>query len=197
MWCMNGAWGAYMSEKNALEQRQQPSHSREPSLEAGEHKLGNVPQDLDAVLVLHGLKHLRPLLQGQSIEELSHLDRPAILALLKSLGLALSDRQKLATAVAKTLRAASHVASSKLDEPSRIAVVDPQPQSFTIFCHRTTLEDGTSLDNSNPAPDFIIAQLERSTGIRRPDEAATMSLEMLNLYFTSGGGGARPTPAPS
>ena len=52
-------------------------------------------------------------------------------------------------------------------------------QSFQIFCHNTTLADGTQLDNNDPAPEFVIASLEKTTGVQRPANAATCSLHIV------------------
>ena len=58
---------------------------------------------------------------------------------------------------------------------------------FIIMCHNTTLSDGTKLDNNQPAPEFVIATLEKRTGVSRPPDAERCSLSDVNLYFTSGG----------
>ena len=61
-----------------------------------------------------------------------------------------------------------------------------KPQGFTMWCHNTTLEDGTLLDNDEPAPEFILAALEERTGIKRPENAARMTLHQTQLHFTAG-----------
>ncbi|KAL1495364.1 hypothetical protein AB1Y20_016733 [Prymnesium parvum] len=58
---------------------------------------------------------------------------------------------------------------------------------FVINCGRTTLQDGTTLQNTERAPRFVIEGLEARTGISRPPEAERYTLEALELYFTSGG----------
>lgn len=68
-------------------------------------------------------------------------------------------------------------------------------EDFIIACHFTTLGDGTQLDNSQPAPEFIIAGLEKRTGIKRPEHAERCALQDLNMYFVSGGM-ALPKPLP-
>ena len=140
---------------------------------------------LSALLSAASLTHLEPALRSETANELGSMDRSALLAHGKRLGLTLSDRQKLATAVAKAMRADGTTAHVQEVPPETVLTPaqDLKPQDFSIYCHRTTLADGTSLSNSDPAPEFIIAALEQRTGSSRPPDAATMSLEHLNLWF--------------
>lgn len=128
------------------------------------------------------LTHLTDTLKGQALSDFVSTARVELLAKLKALGVSkLSDRQKLATAIAKTSRT-----PSKAIKPQRVDYDHLTPQGFQIFCHNTTLTDGTSLDNSMPAPEFIIAALEERTGVKRPANAGQCSLHDLNLHFMSG-----------
>jgi hypothetical protein len=83
--------------------------------------------------------------------------------------------------------AASSAEAAASSPPVNKERTDIQPQSFSIYCHNTTLYDGTQLSNSEPAPEFIIAELERRTGTKRPQNYATCSLHQLNLHFMCGG----------
>ena len=97
----------------------------------------------------------------------------------------LAERQKAATAIAKAARAPPPDPNG-LAAP-RVQRTDLTPQSFSIYCHNTTLADGTQLDNDDPAPEFIIASLEHTTGIKRPDDADKRPLHSLHLHFMNGG----------
>ena len=127
-----------------------------------------------------GLSHVLPHLEGQAFDSLAALERLELLARLKTLGIeVLADRQKAASTIAKASR------SSALDvaAPIRTPRTDIEPQGFSIWCHNTTLANGTQLDNEDPAPEFVILELERRTGIKRPPNAGTCSLHDLHLYF--------------
>jgi hypothetical protein len=141
---------------------------------------------LDEVLEVNGLAHLRQLLAGATLADLAALERAPLLAKLKAIGVErLGDRQKAATAIAKTARSPPAAASE--DVPSSSRYDHLTPQGFQIFCHNTTLADGTSLDNHKPAPEFIIAALEQRTGVKRPANADKCNLHKLNLHFMAGG----------
>ena len=141
---------------------------------------------LDAVLT-DGLAHLREQLSEFTFDELAELPRAELLTKLKAIGVErLADRQKLATAIAKAARKPASAEETKA--PTRDLESIP-PQSFSIYCHNTTLADGTQLDNDNPAPEFMIATLEERTGIPRPENADKISVHQLNLHFMCGGGG--------
>ena len=148
---------------------------------------------LTALLRQNQLDHLSNLLAGQTFALLSALERAPLMTHLKALGMALRDRQKLATAVAKAKRAGTEslqASARDWQEKSQIyraEKLDSLPaQDFSIYCHRTMLADGTSLSNQEPAPEFIIAALEARTRKQRPSDAATATLERINLWFMSG-----------
>ena len=137
------------------------------------------------LLAANGLSHLLETLQGHALAELEAMERVALLSKLKAIGVdRLGDRQKLATAIAKAARSSNLAADGDAAAAKRGDLV---PQGFQIFCHNTTLEDGSSLDNNDPAPEFVIAALEKSTGVQRPANAHACSLHQLNLHFMSGG----------
>lgn len=143
---------------------------------------------LAALLERHDLQQLSDALHGETFASLSSLERSALLSAFKARGIALSDRQKLATAIAKSLReqaAQPDAAASSASTPAAAPSRELKPQGFMIYCHRTTLDDGTSLDNKEPAPEWMIASLEKRTGRKRPSET-NVSLERLNLHFMSG-----------
>jgi hypothetical protein len=130
-------------------------------------------EPLKAFIDQNGLGHLRPQLEGETLDSLSAMERVPMLSHLKARGLALVDRQKLATAVAKAVRISKQ--QPPPTEPASIdslaAYKEPEPQGFSIYCHRTTLSDGTSLDNTARAPEFIIAEvrlIRRLHPARRP-----------------------------
>ena len=117
-----------------------------------------MPDSADAALAdlleTLGLSHLRAALSSSTLSSLGQLERAALLSRLKSLGVErLAERQKLATAVAKAARAP---AASTSDAVPAVNFDHLTPQSFQIFCHNTTLADGTTLDNTGPAPEFVI-----------------------------------------
>lgn len=181
MWCMSGSWGAYSAQKLAVVGQEQEPRAAPPSPHLPPPPpSGHADEALAAVLSGSSLLHLEGRLEGETLTNMGALDRQALLAHLKARGLSLPDRQKLATAVAKASRAQPETTNSTVAAKPRI---EPEAQGFSIYCHRTTLQDGTSLDNSDPAPEFIIAELEQRTGRKRPSDAATCSLERLNLYF--------------
>lgn len=140
---------------------------------------------LGVVLDELGLRTLESALQGLTFSELAELPRLELLAHLKENGVdRLGDRQKLATAIAKTARA-SDGSSSGADAVTKPPRDDLVPQSFQIYCHNTTLADGTTLDNKEQAPEFVIAALEERTGVKRPANA-NCTLHELNLHFMTG-----------
>ena len=131
---------------------------------------------------------LEQVLDGTSAEEIAGLERLALLAKLKEMGVGvLSDRQKIASAVAKANRAKP---SSSTISTARN---DLMPQEFSVYCHNTTLADGTQLNNDEPAPEFIIAALEQQTKIKRPPNADQTPLHNLHLHFMMGGGNTGDT----
>ena len=148
---------------------------------------------LTALLRQSQLDHLSSTLSRETFASLGALERAPLMSHLKTLGLALGDRQKLATVVAKAKRAGTEslqASARDWQEESRMArqKLDSIPaQDFSIYCHRTTLADGSSLSNQDPAPEFIIAALEARTHKQRPPDAATATLERINLWFMSGG----------
>lgn len=144
---------------------------------------------LDDILEDANLTHLHSALAGQSSSELHMRQRPELLAHLKTLGLSLSDRQRVATEIAKAARsvALSHEVVELQQGPTMHGSLEPQ--GFSIYCHHTTLANGQQLSNADPAPEFIIAALEERTRIPRPPHASTLSLERLNLHFMSGASG--------
>ena len=136
--------------------------------------------DVGAVLSPLNLTHLLPLLDGQDLA----LERAALLVKLKELGVdKLPERQKIATAIAKALRGPAAPAP-----PPAKPRDDIVPQSFEVYCHNTTLADGTILNNHDQAPEFVIEALEARTGLKRPDNAESLSLHAMHLHFTTGGG---------
>ncbi len=146
--------------------------------------------DLDGALLAvipDALAHLHGAVRGCTLDGLGALERPALLRELKNLGVSkLDERQKLANAIAKGLKAARSPAPAPDvggSAASRGRRGEPEPQGFSIYCHNTTLADGTQLSNSDPAPEFIVAALEERTGIARPADASTCSLHRLNLHF--------------
>ena len=146
--------------------------------------------DLDGALLAvipDSLAHLHGAVRGCTLDGLGALERPALLRELKNLGVSkLDERQKLANAIAKGLKAARSPAPAPAvggSAASRGRRDEPEPQGFSIYCHNTTLADGTQLSNSDPAPEFIVAALEERTGIARPADASTCSLHRLNLHF--------------
>lgn len=58
---------------------------------------------------------------------------------------------------------------------------------YKIACHHTLAQDGTVLNNDEPAPPEFIEWHEKKTKIRAPPEAATWKLSEVNLFFLSGG----------
>ena len=92
------------------------------------------------------MQHLSASLSGESFESLSALPRVPLLAHLKSLNVNLQERQRLATAVAKASRSDSQLPQQHAEqlsgEVAAASRVEPKPQGFTIYCHRTTLADG-------------------------------------------------------
>ena len=150
---------------------------------------------LTRVLARAELAHLSAVLQSCTFAELASLERAQLLAQLKALGVdKLGDRQKAATAIAKAVRSPQQQEGDDDGGGGGVSVRslttahdDIAPQGFSIYCHNTTLSDGTQLNNSEPAPEFIIAELEKRTGVKRPANAATCSLHDLNLHFMAGG----------
>ena len=142
--------------------------------------------ELRHVLASNDLLHLHDTLTSQTtFSELAAMTRAEVLVRLKALGVEkLGERQKLASAIAKTARAAALETSTEATPPPPPRR-DIKPQGFQIYCHNTTLDDGTQLSNDEPTPEFIIEELEKRTGIARPDAALT--LHETQLHFINGG----------
>jgi hypothetical protein len=179
--CTSGSQVVYSSQK-LVEAGQDWEPPPQRAGGVGEPRAMQADPALAGILEASALAHLQGALEGETLATLGALDRQPLLSHLKACGLALAERQKLATAVAKATRRAAETTSAAVAAKPR---VEPAAQGFTIYCHRTTLQDGTTLDNSEPAPEFVVAELERRTGKKRPSDAATRSLEQLNLHFMS------------
>ena len=143
--------------------------------------------ELRHLLASNYLLHLHDTLTSQTtFSELAAMTRAEVLVRLKALGVEkLGERQKLASAIAKTARMAATLATSTAATPPPPPKRDIKPQGFQIYCHNTTLDDGTLLSNDEPTPEFIIEELEKRTGIARPDAALT--LHETQLHFINGG----------
>ena len=141
--------------------------------------------DMGSLLYELGLTPLREHLPG-TLAEYASMERVALLSHLKDNGVQkLSDRQRIATSIAKATRVKGAPAAA-LHTATRPELDAIEPQGFSIYCHNTTLADGTTLNNSGPAPEFVIATLEERTGVQRPENASTCSLHELNLHFMLG-----------
>ena len=132
------------------------------------------------------LSHLSQHVSSHTLQGLGAMERLALLAQLRDSGIERhGDRQKAATAISKAYRSMN--AHCDVDSQQSATPKSPlEPQSFSIYCHNTTLADGTQLNNDEPAPEFVIAELERTTGVQRPSNAAQCSLHELHLHFMMG-----------